>query len=294
MDTNKPLASIIIPARNEGENVRRTLDSLFSVKTGYPFEVVVVNDGSEDECCEFVPNYEHASHIRLIQSPGVGASRSRNLGASIARGEYLVFCDAHLFFEDEWLDRLLPVLESGTADAINPGISDAAYPHLFTGYGYSWIETLEPRWNMLRDQLFASPLLAGGCLAVRKEAFWDVGGFDSGFQIWGREDEEISLKLWLFGYKCYVLPEVRIRHVFRNAHPYRVTFDHIYYNTLRMAYSHFSPERIEKCKRLIKYRDPQEIESAVLADGVLEQRKNYFARRRYDDDWFMKTFHIPF
>lgn len=42
-----------------------------------------------------------------------------------------------------------------------------------------------------------------------------IGGFEHGFKTWGREDEEISLKLWLMGYKCAVEPACTVLHIFR-------------------------------------------------------------------------------
>lgn len=84
-------ASIIFPAKNEGENVKSTLDSLFSVKTNYPFEVIVVNDGSTDNCCEFLETYDKKERVKLIHTVGIGAANARNLGAEHSSGEYLIF-----------------------------------------------------------------------------------------------------------------------------------------------------------------------------------------------------------
>jgi len=61
-----------------------------------------------------------------------------------------------------------------------------------------------------------------------------------------------------------------------------------------MAYSHFNETRIAACRNLIQHVDSSRIEEAVLADGVLEQRRQYMARRKYDDEWFMRRFGIPF
>lgn len=288
-----PLVSIIFPVKNEGKHIKNTIKSAREVKTDYPFELIVVDDASTDKCCQFLES-SREEHITLVRTDGVGAAMARNIGADHAKGDYFIFCDAHLFFEDYWIDRLVEPIRKGMADATNPGIGDAASPSK-VGYGYSWGKTLEPKWNTGKKSMFPSPHLAGGCLAISKDAFIDIGGFERGFKVWGREDEEISLKLWLFGYKCYVEPSVKVLHVFRpNAAPFKLTWNDIYYNLLRMAYSHFNKERIEKCKKLIKYSDPKKIEAEVLQSDVLEQRKNYLAKRKHDDDWYMKKFNIPF
>lgn len=132
-------------------------------------------------------------------------------------------------------------------------------------------------------------------MAVAREAFYDVGGFDAGFLTWGHEDEEISLKLWLFGYKAFVCGDVLIKHYFRRRHPYSVTPFHTHYNLLRMAFSHFSQERIAK---LLDVRGGPGVLSrelvAVIFSDVWKQRQDYFSRRERDDDWFFARFAIPF
>ncbi len=89
-------------------------------------------------------------------------------------------------------------------------------------------------------------------MAFRSEVFWAIGGFDHGFQTWGHEDEEISIKLWLFGHEAAVVPGVIIAHLFRHRHPYRVTLWDAQYNQVRMAISHFSQARLAKVIEQIK------------------------------------------
>ena len=181
----KPLVSIIFPVKNEGENIKNTIHSLFETKTEYPYEVIVVDDSSEDGCCDFLKQ-NNDENIRLVTADHAGCAMARNIGGDHARGEYLIFCDAHLFFEDDWIDRLLEPIRSGIADAINPGIANAASPNN-VGYGYTWNENLDPKWNVLKIELFASPLLASGCLAMPKKVFDDIGGFERGFRILGKD-----------------------------------------------------------------------------------------------------------
>jgi len=291
-DERIPFVSLIIPAKNEGNNVRTTVESALRAKTHHPFEIVIVDDGSTDGCCEFLAS-EANEQIKLITTQGIGAAPARNLGADHSRGEYLIFCDAHLFFQDYWIDHLLGLIRSGQADAVSPGIASTNRPNL-VGYGQTLNRMLGVQWNRQISLPTPTAILPGGCLAMARNVFFDVGGFDRGFQVWGFEDVEISIKLWLFGYKCFVQPAVKVFHLFRESHPYRVTFDHVYYNMLRMAYSHFNESRIAACRKLIHHADPARIEAAVLAGGVLEQREHYFSRRKYDDEWFMRRFGIPF
>jgi glycosyltransferase involved in cell wall biosynthesis len=292
--TNKQTeVSIIFPVKNEGVNVRNTLDSLFSTKTSIPFETIIIDDGSEDGCCNFLNNYKYKDKIQLIKTQGVGPSNARNIGAKHAKNKYLIFCDAHLSFQPLWIDKLLFTMQTKKADAICPGISSMEDPGK-TGYGQTLNPNLRIKWHKIRAGVFQTAIIPGGCFIVTKSAFQDVGGFETGFKSWGHEDIELSIKLWLFGYTCYCDPSVKILHLFRNSHPYKVEYDGFYYNLLRMAYLHFNENRIKRTKKLIVHSNSNKIENAVLKDEVLKKRKDYLQRRFKDDEWFFKKFNIDF
>lgn len=292
INNTKPLVSLIIPVKNEGIHIQNTINSALHVKTNYSYEIIVVDDASTDGCCTFLESNTTVPIIKLITTMGVGAAQARNIGASYSVGRFLIFCDAHVFFEDYWMERLLQPLECGIADGVTPAIADVPTP-FNPGYGQTLNENLGVEWHTQKTVFFPVAILPAGCYAVSRYVFFDIGGFDIGFQIWGYEDVEISIKMWLFGYTCYVQPKVKILHVFRKATPYKVTHDHVYFNMLRMAYSHFNEERIEKCKKLIGSK-AKEIELNVIKYGALEQRKQYVSRRKYDDQWFFNEFSIPF
>lgn len=289
-----PLASVIIPAKNEGINVINTIKSVLGAKNEAPYEVIVIDDGSEDGCCRFLGETAWDPAVKLVSTPGLGSAKARNLGASKALGSVYIFCDAHIFVEDHWIDRLLDPILGGRVEAACPGIASHNRPHDVAG-GFTWNEELRFTWLPRPPKLSPSPLLPGGCLAVRAEVFREVGGFDRGLIVWGREDEEISLKMWLFGYRLGVCPDVKILHIFRERHPYTVTWEHVDYNLLRMAYSHFSTDRIARVIDLIKtHPNSHRVEQSILESDVLVQRRDYLVRRKRDDNWFFERFRIPF
>ncbi|MDF9407507.1 MAG: Poly-beta-1,6-N-acetyl-D-glucosamine synthase [Pelotomaculum sp. PtaB.Bin013] len=290
-------ASIIIPCKNEGSNVKMTVDSILAAASSDDYEIIIVDDGSADGCCLFLQENRVYQKVKHIHTPGLGAARARNLGASDAHGKFLIFCDAHITVPENWPRILLDTfLQHPEADAVSPAVGSLDKPAA-AGYGQTWNNRLETVWlpSPTNLEITTVPLLPGGCLAVRAETFRQVGGFDSGFIVWGYEDVEISLKLWLFGYRLYVNPSVKILHLFRNKHPYSVTFDHVHYNLLRMAYSHFNFNRIGKTLELVQFKTRlKKITRRVLQDGAMEQRRAFFARRKFDDDWFMHRFKIDF
>ncbi|MBP7330727.1 MAG: Poly-beta-1,6-N-acetyl-D-glucosamine synthase [Firmicutes bacterium ADurb.Bin373] len=294
--TDQAGVSLIIPCKNEGQNVRMTLDSLFAAAPVNRVEYIVVDDGSIDGCCNFIQGSNKYSGVKLVSSAGLGVSRARNMGAAIARGEYLIFCDAHITVPADWPDSLVKTFRLDGVDAVSPAIGSLDNPDA-TGYGQTWNERLQVAWLPPPPGMKTAPvpLLPGGCVAVRRDVFRQVGGFDPGFIAWGHEDVEFSLRLWLFGYSLFVAPQVKILHLFRKKHPYPVKMDHFLYNMLRLAYSHFNGERIKKVMGFIEEAgNAKRINQRVLKGGAMKQRLDCFARRKHDDDWYMGKFGVPF
>lgn len=287
--------SVILPVKNEGLNIKVTVDSLLRTVSQIPFEILVVDDNSEDRCCSFLSDPPYTlPRIKLITTSGLGASGARNAGAAAARGEILVFCDAHVTVPHDWLDRLYKRFLTPEVAGVSPGIASMADPTA-VGYGQTWSSRLEIKWLPRPSGLTAVPLLPGGCQAFRREAFLAVGGYDRGFKVWGHEDEEISFKMWLFGYSLFVDPDFSVMHLFRPRHPYHVATEHVKYNFLRMACSHFSEKRLASSLAMVSgERHFEKLLASVLLSDVWEQRKDYLSGRVRDDGWFMERFKIPF
>lgn len=289
------LFSIILPVKNEGLNIKMTVDSVLRTEGDVPHEIIVVDDGSSDGCCSFMNDRAYGRpNLKLITTGGLGAANARNAGADAAEGEILVFCDAHVTVPPHWLLKMEKTFSLGVVGGLSPAIASMADPEA-VGYGLTWNKRLEAKWLPRPRDMTASPFLPGGCQAFRREAFRRVGGYDRGFRVWGHEDEEISLKMWLFGYSLFVDPEIKVLHIFRPSHPYPVTMDHVNYNFLRMACSHFGEKRMADAFRLVS-RDHhfERLLASLCLSDVWSQRSDYLSRRKYSDDWFMQRFAIPF
>ncbi len=86
--------SIIIPAYNEGDSIKRTLDQItqFLNQQTFPFEIIVVNDGSTDKTGEIVENYPGVNLISFDKNQGKGAAVKA--GVMAAKNNYILFMDA--------------------------------------------------------------------------------------------------------------------------------------------------------------------------------------------------------
>src|SRR5690349_757340 len=88
---NDPLVSVIIPCYRQGQFLRTAIDS--ALAQSYPhIEVLVVNDGSDDDTETIAQSY--AGRIQYLHRANGGLSAARNTGILQARGTYLKFLDA--------------------------------------------------------------------------------------------------------------------------------------------------------------------------------------------------------
>ncbi|WML35833.1 glycosyltransferase [Clostridium sp. OS1-26] len=292
--------SVIIPCKNEVENLKSTVDSIMKSKNVLSFEIIVVDDTSTDLSTEFLEsnlNKDIYKDIILIKANNLGAAEARNAGAKVAKGKYLFFCDAHVKVPDGWLDDLVNTLKNADAQLVAPCIVDMSNS-LAAGYGQTWDSQLKIKWLTNNPKNIVEIPIACGCaFGITKETFEKINGFDHFFQIWGKEDEELCLKAWLYGYRAVINPEVKVNHLFRQKHPYQVTTSNVTYNMLCLAYSHFEKESLIKAINIAKNdyffsKAAADIKSNI--DLIFKQRKKYFKERLYNDEFFFEKFNIPF
>ena len=110
-----PLVSAILPVRNRAEWIARAVDSVLA-QTCPDVELIVVDDGSEDETPAILDRYGE----RLVRrrSPSAGAYAARNLGIATARGELIAFIDSDDAWRPQHLAQLLPRWDRATVGLV--------------------------------------------------------------------------------------------------------------------------------------------------------------------------------
>lgn len=96
-----PNISVIVPVYNAVRYIGECLETVFSQK-GVSFEVVCVNDGSEDDSLKALQDQQLVhSNLKVISKLNGGAPSARNVGMSVARGEYVAFIDPDDFYPSD-------------------------------------------------------------------------------------------------------------------------------------------------------------------------------------------------
>ena len=107
------MISIIIPVYNQAEKLKQCLESIKN-QSYDNYEIIIVNDGSSDNVNEIIDKYKPIFTYKLyyFEQENKGSNPARNRGAKIAKGEYLLFCDADIIMKPEMLKIMLDALRN--------------------------------------------------------------------------------------------------------------------------------------------------------------------------------------
>ncbi len=293
--------SIVVAAHNEGDNVRRTVESIVGNTDTPQFEILLVDDGSTDDSFAFLSRVPHAGDRRLRCyrfGESVGCIRARHQGSRLAQYDHIVFLDAHVSVPQGWLAALeRTLLRWGPHIAITPDVSTlneetwSANPS--TGQVLTIDEDLGFVWQNLCYPTRLMATAGGCCVFMTKQLYRQCGGFDLGLRRWGCEFIDLIMKVYAIGGACYLEPSVLVGHLFRSGFPYPMHYRDVTYNKLRIGYIHLSDIAFRNLlERLTQQHGFTEAMVAFRADlqEIEHLRRAQRAANRRDEDWFVRMF----
>ena len=197
--------SVIVPCFNAAKTIRVQLEALMNQQWCEPWEVIVVDNNSTDRSSEIVEEYrDRLVNLQIVQATErQGGAYAINVGAKIARGESLAFCDADDEVDAGWL----------------PAIGTALREHDFVASRFD-MKRLNPSWvqnrmwraqeeGLLKTRFYPHLQHAGSCgLAIKRWLFEKVGGFDETLPVlW---DVDLCFKSQLAGVPLHFVREALV------------------------------------------------------------------------------------
>ena len=271
------------------------------------FEIIVADDASTDGSIEeLLKRFPDVRVVRHERREGV--SRTKDLGTQHARGEVLIFLDAHCKPDPGALCGLIARVAEAEAQAIiAPRIAalDAdTWEIKRNQVGWAYILdllTFQTRWVgpsrfQRPDGLLESPALMGCCFAVSRKLYEEYFGFDRQMLSWGQEDIDFGLKLRLAGHPLLIDRNLLVGHRFQAAFNYAVPPEHELFNKLRMARRNFSEETWEQWIRAAQARESSEVWSTAWSlfeqarESLEHERSILLKRRVHDEFWYAQRF----
>jgi len=166
--------SVIIPVFNKQNTISPCLTTLVS-QSLKPLQIILIDDGSTDKSIkkmqEFVKKH---SFIKLIKQPHQGPAKARNLGVKKAKGEVLVFVDADMEFDQDFLkDLTKPIISKKTKGTWSNN-------ELVKNWHNLWARCWNYNQNRSTNKMIEDSFIQKKVFrAILKSEFDQVNGFDA-------------------------------------------------------------------------------------------------------------------
>ena len=201
--------SIIVPVYNRPDEVDELLESL-THQTFKQFEVIIVEDGSKNDCRSVVEKYSGALDIHYYYKDNSGPGQSRNYGAERSKGDYLIVLDSDVVLPEGYLQAVEDELKANPCDAF--GGPDSAHPS-FTD--------VQKAISYSMTSFFTTGGIRGGKkkldkfyprsfnMGIRRDIYQQLGGFS---KMRFGEDIDFSIRIFKAGCSCRLFPEAWVWH----------------------------------------------------------------------------------
>ena len=241
------MISVVIPVKDGGEDLVRCLRALTAQEVAEEVEIVVVDSGSRDDSVTVARR--HGAQVHEIAPGDFNHGATRNLGASLAGGEVLVFTSQDAYAADDgWLARLTaPLADARVGGAYGRQVAheDATPPERYFMdflYGPRARTQTAPTAQQLSME---TTLFSNVCSAMRRDVF---ERFPFADDIIMSEDQEWSRRVLLAGYELRYVADAVVRH----SHPY----------SLRQAFRRFFDSGVSADRAYVNTAAPES--AAVL------------------------------
>jgi glycosyltransferase involved in cell wall biosynthesis len=216
MDQDGIEVTVIVPCYEAAATLPACLDSLVHQKSGYSYEILVVENGSTDGTRSIAEEYSrrHPALVRVVEEEKPGAYAARNRGLHEARGRFILFTDADCAPSPDWLPAIVRALQPSEILAAGGEVIPASgQTSLVARYSagsaiLSQGETLgHPRGAYLQT----------ASLGVRRDDALLAGGFDDGFLSSGDADFCLRLANRFPNRQILLVPEALVAHQHRDS-----------------------------------------------------------------------------
>ena len=204
-----PLFNCLALTQEALASLRRTLPA------GLDYEILFVDDGSTDGTRTWLASLTAPCRV-VLNEKNLGFAGACNRGAAAATGEHLFFLNNDLVFLPRWFEpmsTLLAAPDAGLVGNLQLNHRTDALDHagiFFDPKGKPAHETAIPLLARLRGWRDV-PALTGACLALRRDVWLRLGGFDEGFKN-GGEDVDLALRARMIGLRNRVSVRSTVRH----------------------------------------------------------------------------------
>uniref|UniRef100_A0A3B5A7D1 Polypeptide N-acetylgalactosaminyltransferase n=1 Tax=Stegastes partitus TaxID=144197 RepID=A0A3B5A7D1_9TELE len=166
----------------------------------------------------------------------MGLSQSRISGWEHATADVVVILDAHIEATEGWAEPLLARIKMDRTVVVSPVFDKVHFddlhvePYVASSHGFDWAlwcmyESFSSDWLKVEDYSQPGKYVETNCILlsqihVNRRFLGEIGGLDGGMTIYGGENVELGIRVWLCGGSVEVVPCSKIAHIERSHKPY--------------------------------------------------------------------------
>jgi len=223
-----PLVSIIIPTRDRVEILKNCINSILQKTTYKNYEILIIDNGSkEQETLNYFKKIsaDHKNiHVKREDCP-FNYSYLNNVGASLAKGEYLVLLNNDIeIITDRWIEIMLGYAMQSHVGAVGPKLLFAngkiQHAGVVLGVGTGHVanhafyleerQAIAPAGRLIVPYNYSA--ITGACIMVSKKKYLEVNGLEEKLNV-NYNDIDFCLKLLDKNYYNIFLPQVELYHL---------------------------------------------------------------------------------
>jgi len=202
MLNSKPLISVIMAVYNAQDHLHQSIESILN-QSFKDFELIIINDGSTDESLKIINQFKKKDNrIKIINQKNFGLTKSLNIGANMAQGEYILRQDADDYSVQDRFQKQIDYLKKNNLVALGSNCINL------------YNNNAKTIWGHFNDQeikkiIYLRPPFAHGTSIFRRDFFFKAGMYNEKY--YTSQDFDLWIKISKYG-KISMLKE---RLVFR-------------------------------------------------------------------------------
>jgi glycosyltransferase involved in cell wall biosynthesis len=205
--------SVIIPVYNRPDEIRELLQSL-TTQTFTGFEVIIVDDGSDNPCKLVAESFKEELQVRYFWIENIAQGFARNFGMKLAKGDYFVLFDSDCIIPSQYFEFLNTAIKTRKLDAHGgPDAAEEGFSNFQKAINYSMTSLLTTGGirGKLKDP--SKYQARGFNMGLSRKAFEATKGFVDPNR---GEDIELSMRLKKSGFRLELVEEAFVYHKRKN------------------------------------------------------------------------------
>lgn len=237
----KRLYSIIIPVYNRPGEVDELLESL-TQQTYKNFEVIIVEDGSDEKCDKVVEKYVHELNISYCYKENAGQGFARNYGYERAKGEYFIVFDSDCIIPEDYLETVESSLNHNYLDAYGgPDRAHDSFSPIQKAINFSMTSILTTGGIRNKKKAIGGFSPKSFNMGISRTVFDATGGYIIPYK---GEDIEFSTRIQKMGFKTGLIEDAFVYHKRRTSW-FKFFKQLHFFGTARINIARFFPDKLK-------------------------------------------------